>query len=68
MRIDQARGIAQRWVAANAAAISGFQGAFVHGSGAALPDDADLPDTSDFDVMVVIDGPHARDEARQISP
>jgi hypothetical protein len=57
MRIDQARGIAWQWVAANAAAIPGFAGAFVHGSGAALPDDADLPDTSDFDVMVVIDGP-----------
>src|SRR4051794_15139227 len=57
MRIDQARGIAQRWVAANAMAIPGFAGAFVHGSGAALPDDADLPATSDFDVMVVIDGP-----------
>jgi hypothetical protein len=57
MRIDQARSIAQRWVEENAAAIPGFQGAFVHGSGAALPDDADLPDSSDFDVMVVIDGP-----------
>src|SRR4051794_11925614 len=57
MRIGQARGIARQWVTANAVAIPGFAGAFVHGSGAALPDNADLPDTSDFDVMVVIDGP-----------
>jgi hypothetical protein len=57
MRIDQAREIARQWVAANAATTPGFAGAFVHGSGAALPDDAELPDTSDFDVMVVIDGP-----------
>ena len=51
--------MAARWVAEHAAGIPGFGGAFVSGSAAWLPGDADLPATSDVDVMVVTAGTEA---------
>src|SRR6478735_982855 len=57
MRVDQAKAVACQWVDENGPEIPGIEGAFIHGSGAALPDDADLPRTSDLDLMVVMDGP-----------
>lgn len=57
MRVDQAKAIARQWIEENGPEIPGIEGAFIHGSGAALPDDADLPPASDLDLMVVIDGP-----------
>ncbi len=50
-----AKDIAQRWVREEANALPGFAGAFFHGSINWLPDDALLPETSDLDVMVVLD-------------
>lgn len=52
--LEQAKATAQRWVAREAARLPGFQGAFLHGSAAWLPDDALLPPHSDLDVMVVL--------------
>ena len=57
MRVDQAKEIARQWLEENGPEIPGIEGAFIHGSGASLPDDADLPPISDLDLMVVIDGP-----------
>ncbi|MEW9533951.1 hypothetical protein [Microbispora sp. NPDC049125] len=52
MKVRQARAAASRWVAGRAAAPD-FAGAYLSGSAAWLPADADLPATSDVDVMVV---------------
>lgn len=57
MLVRHAKSIARQWVEAEAGATPGFRGALLHGSAAWLADDADLPDTSDVDVLVVIDGP-----------
>jgi hypothetical protein len=53
MRVGDARAVAARWVAGHAAEIAGFAGAFLSGSAAWLPADAELPATSDVDVLVV---------------
>jgi len=57
MRTDVAKGIAERWVHYVASAMPGFAGAFFHGGVTWLPDAAELPPTSDLDLMVVLDGP-----------
>jgi hypothetical protein len=51
--VADARAVAARWIAEHAASIPGFAGAFVSGSAAWLPGDAELPPASDVDVMVV---------------
>jgi hypothetical protein len=51
--------VASRWVAGHAAELPSFAGAFLGGSAAWLPADADLPGTSDVDVMVVTADPQA---------
>lgn len=51
-----AREIAAAWVAAEGVQTPGFVGAFLHGSVNWLPDDAELPETSDLDVMLVLAG------------
>jgi hypothetical protein len=56
MRVDMAKGIAREWVLREASGLPGFQGAYFAGSVNWLPDDADLPSTSDLDVNVVLDG------------
>lgn len=56
MRVGQAKGIAERWVREGAAGTPGFAGAFLHGGATWLPDEAELPATSDLDVIVVVDG------------
>jgi hypothetical protein len=55
----EALGIARDWVAANAADIRGFSGAYTVGSVNTMPPGAPLPPTSDLDVMVVVDIPDA---------
>lgn len=55
MLVKQAKEIALQWVTAEADALPGFRGAFLHGSINELPDDAVLPATSDVDVVVVLD-------------
>lgn len=57
MRVGEAKGVAERWVSGVASGLPGFAGAYVHGGVAWLPDAAELPATSDLDVMVVLDGP-----------
>jgi hypothetical protein len=49
-----ARKIASGWVAVEGSRTPGYVGAFLHGSINWLPDDADLPATSDLDVMLVL--------------
>ena len=51
--------MAGRWVAEHAAEVPGFAGALLGGSLAWLPEDAELPGTSDVDVMVVTGDPGA---------
>ncbi|MDQ2655375.1 MAG: hypothetical protein M3Z20_20275 [Chloroflexota bacterium] len=51
-----AREIAAGWVAEDGVRTPGFVGAFLHGSINWLPDDAELPATSDLDVMLVLAG------------
>ena len=59
MTISEARALAARWVAEHAAGTPGFAGALLGGSVAWSPAHAELPDTSDVDVMVVTDDPGA---------
>lgn len=54
MKIDEARAVAARWVAGHR--VPGFVGAYVSGSAAWLPPEADLPATSDVDIVILIDG------------
>lgn len=53
--IEQARGIARRWVAENGTAIQGFAGALLIGSALWDPAGAPLSPESDVDVKVVLD-------------
>jgi hypothetical protein len=56
MKVREARALAARWVAGNAAAIPVFAGAFLSGSVIWLPAEHELPASSDVDVQVVTDG------------
>jgi hypothetical protein len=60
--LRQAKEVARQWVIEEAALAPGFGGAFYHGSATWLADDADLPATSDLDVMVVLDTPDPPDK------
>lgn len=53
MRVGPARAAAVRWVAEHARCDAGFRGAYFGGSAVGLPDDAELPPSSDIDVFVV---------------
>ncbi|MFJ6434125.1 hypothetical protein [Streptomyces sp. NPDC091416] len=53
MRIGSARAAAARWVAAHARPGPGYRGAYFSGSTVGRPDDAELPPSSDVDVVVV---------------
>jgi len=54
--VQQVKGIVRQWVIDEASRMPGFRGAFFHGSINWLTDDDALPETSDVDVMVVLDG------------
>ena len=56
MNLDQARAAARQWVAHEAAAMEGFQGAFLTGSAIWLPGTATFPPTSDVDMILVHGG------------
>ncbi|WP_328897081.1 hypothetical protein [Streptomyces sp. NBC_00236] len=53
MRIGAARAAAVRWVATHARPVAGYRGAYFSGSTVGRPDDAELPPSSDVDVVVV---------------
>jgi len=53
MRVGYARAAAADWVSRHARDQPGFRGAYLTGSTISLPDDAELPATSDVDVLVV---------------
>lgn len=53
MRVGAARAAAARWVAAHARPAPGYRGAYFSGSTVGRPDDAELPSSSDVDVVVV---------------
>lgn len=57
MRVSEAKAVARGWVLAQGCRTPGFAGAYLAGSITWLPDGAPLPETSDVDVMLVIDGP-----------
>jgi hypothetical protein len=59
MRIDQAREAARHWLIENAESIAGFCGAYTAGSTNWLRGDAELPATTDLDIMVVVDRTNA---------
>lgn len=54
MIVKDAKDAARQWVSQAGGTLPGFQGAFFHGSTSWQPDDADLPATSDVDVIVVL--------------
>lgn len=62
MRVGTARSAAAQWVAEHAGTDPGFRGAYFSGSTVGLPDDAELPPSSDVDIVVVRaeDGPPAK--------
>lgn len=53
MQVGYARAAAADWVLRHAQDRPGFRGAHLSGSTVALPDDAELPATSDVDVLIV---------------
>lgn len=53
MKVGVAKMVAMEWVMQHASRDHTFQGAFFSGSTIGLPDDAELPASSDVDVMVV---------------
>ncbi len=55
MLVREAKDVARQWVREEAAGLPGFNGAFLAGSINWLPDGAELPATSDVDLMVVLD-------------
>ncbi len=57
MIVQQARETARVWVMEESARLPGFAGAYTAGSANWLPDDAALPATSDFDIMVAVAEP-----------
>jgi hypothetical protein len=57
MRVNEARALAEEWADAHAGKSSGCLGAFLHGSINEMPPDAELPATSDVDILVVVDDP-----------
>lgn len=57
MLVKQARAAAREWVSEEAGRLPGFAGAFFSGSTNAMAGDAELPATSDVDILVVVDGP-----------
>ncbi|ASO21028.1 hypothetical protein FHR81_001997 [Actinoalloteichus hoggarensis] len=57
MLMSEARVVAADWVSRHARHTEGFAGAYLHGSTIELPDDAELPPTSDLDVVVVTAAP-----------
>ncbi len=57
MLVHEAKLLARQWVMSAANQISGFQGAFFHGSINWLTEDAPLSATSDLDIMLVFTDP-----------
>lgn len=57
MIVKHAKDIARTWVTEEASGQQGFFGAYISGSINWLPDDAQLPTSSDLDVVVVLDQP-----------
>ena len=54
MLVADAREVARAWLAEEAARLPGFEGAYSAGSSNWLPGDAELPATSDLDLVVVV--------------
>ncbi|GII86871.1 hypothetical protein Ssi03_48610 [Sphaerisporangium siamense] len=54
MKIGEARAVAARWVAGHR--VPGFAGAYISGSVAWEPAEAELPATSDVDLMIMVRG------------
>ena len=59
MIVRDAKDVAREWVLRESRSVSGFQGAYLAGSIAWLPDDAEVPASSDVDIMIVLDPPDA---------
>lgn len=55
MRVADGREAARRWVEEEASSLPGFAGAFSHGSLNWLPESADLPATSDVDLILLLE-------------
>lgn len=53
MKVGLARSAAVQWVARHAQSDADFRGAYFSGSTVGLPDDAELPPSSDVDILVV---------------
>lgn len=53
MKVEEARKAAARWVDQHASREAGFLGAYFSGSTVGLPGEADLPESSDIDLIVV---------------
>ncbi|MFE7326799.1 hypothetical protein ACFU8W_17730 [Streptomyces sp. NPDC057565] len=56
MKVGAARSAATRWVAEHARPEPDFRGAYFSGSTVGLPNDAELPPSSDVDIVVVLAG------------
>ncbi|MET9296933.1 hypothetical protein [Streptomyces sp. NPDC003077] len=62
MKVGTARSAAVQWVARHAKSDADYRGAYFSGSTVGLPDDAELPPSSDVDILVVTaaDSPPAK--------
>ncbi|MER5184155.1 hypothetical protein ABT009_38475 [Streptomyces sp. NPDC002896] len=55
MKLGSARSAAVQWVGEYAESDAGYRGAYFSGSTVGLPDDAELPSSSDVDIFIVTD-------------
>jgi hypothetical protein len=64
--VKQARDAARQWVLDEASTMPGFLGAYSHGSINWLPDDALLAETSDLDLIIVLEDSGARSKLGKV--
>lgn len=53
MKVGEARKAAAKWVSQHASREAGFLGAYFSGSTVGLPEEAELPESSDIDLIIV---------------
>jgi len=68
VRVGQARTAAADWIAQYGSDLHGFRGAYISGSTVPLPPDAELPATSDLDVVIVVAAGWAPAAAEGVAP
>ena len=67
MLVSQAKEIARQWVTEECEGLPDFLGAYLVGSVTQLPDDSELPASSDVDIAVVLAGSEPENKPTKFS-